>query len=116
MSALHADRGLDPRFGREAVERAIQALVDLEEHDEAQALIARLDALDGDWELEDGDMDCCSANDDYSSNFAPCDSAWRVNPTHDPDFEPHTRPHVADQRRWTGMPEVVFEVDEDCSA
>jgi hypothetical protein len=88
---------------REAIEQAIDGLVDLGQHDAAQALIDRLDAIDGNPDLEDDNEDCCSAYEDYASHVAPCDLVRVVGvPAHDPDFEPRCSPHVEDQRLWTG--------------
>lgn len=75
LAALQRSRSWRGYRLREAVERAIEILVTLELHGAAQELIARLDAFDGDCDLEEGDNDCSYAaedDDEPRRYFAHC--------------------------------------------
>jgi hypothetical protein len=96
---------------REAVERAIELLTDLGQHAAAQELIARLDDLDGNPDLEDDNEDCCPAYDDWGGD-PRMSSCFQIHPDPYEAEEGCHVPHVDDQRRWTGTRFYDFDSDE----
>ena len=52
--------------------------------DVAEVLFVLLDALDGDLDLEDGDIDCCAADDDHVDDIVPQGAWWLARAAGDP--------------------------------
>jgi hypothetical protein len=84
---------------RDAVERAADALIEAGAHDAASELIAALDALDGDWDLEPGDEDCSAHAEDDDRPRRVLVSNWAVETAELFDLEPNiVAPHWGGNR------------------